>query len=229
MVELGPLLDLTQKIATEGNGPSQFGLSLEDSLTHPLQLGSSIVPLGCHIPCSKVLIDRSEDPHIKAVVEHLLHVQLGHSQLRWRNQVNLHFFEDLQPIGLGVDGPTVKEVPYQSEVQVLSTVVVVLKEGELIQQLLGGVFVSSITCVDEGRLTPQAVTLCVGSATLLKPSTYPFDFAAHNEDGVGVATEGEEGIGVALPFVEGGAITVQFGDLGVVEVCRIAKGLLGTG
>ncbi len=152
VIELGSRLDVFQELLSEGDGASEFGLSLQYPIAHAFQLGSGKVPLVCHLILFKILIDGLEHSHLIPIFAHSLHIGFRHGQLDWGYQVYLDVLEYRQAVGLGVHGPAMEEVSDQGKVQRIAAPVVVLKEGELIQQLLRRMLMLSVPCIDEGGL-----------------------------------------------------------------------------
>ncbi len=98
VVEGSSLLDLGQEFFTKCDGAPKFFLSLENSVSHTLQLRSGEVPLGCHIRLLEVLFNGSEDTNLIDIFHHAVDVDFRHCQLYWSYQIHLNLFEDFQAI-----------------------------------------------------------------------------------------------------------------------------------
>src|SRR6056297_2329829 len=99
-----------------------------------------------------------------------------------------------------MDRAAMKQVSYQGNMQLRIIPVKLFKKTELIQQLLSGMFVFSVTGIDKRRRYGQAVSSGKLPAVIFQPSANPFEFAADDKNAVLVSGERIEGVSIAFLF-----------------------------
>mmetsp|Transcript_40326 Transcript_40326/g.87291 ORF Transcript_40326/g.87291 Transcript_40326/m.87291 type:complete len:279 (+) Transcript_40326:620-1456(+) len=110
------------------------------------------VPDICHIASIfKVLLDRGELPHFKAIGAHPVSVLNRISKDLWGHQIDPHLFEDLQSLHLGMGRAAMCQITHQGEVYRRTVPLVVLQEGKDIHKLADGMGEQAISRVHEGR------------------------------------------------------------------------------
>jgi hypothetical protein len=115
----------------------------------------------------------------------------------------------LEAVGLGVDGAAVEEVAREAEVEVVPVPAELLEEGELVEELLGGVLVLAVARVDEAgaRLSAE---LGVAAQVILEGAADALELGADHEGGAArVAREHLHRVDDGLVLVEGGGGRVE--------------------
>mmetsp|Transcript_23843 Transcript_23843/g.38879 ORF Transcript_23843/g.38879 Transcript_23843/m.38879 type:complete len:280 (-) Transcript_23843:297-1136(-) len=100
----------------------------------------------------KVLLDRGELSHFKAIGAHPVSVLHRISKDRWGHQINPHLFEDLQSLDLGVSRAAMCQITNQGQMYCRTVPLIVLQEGKDVHKLTNGMGEQAISRIHEGRV-----------------------------------------------------------------------------
>mmetsp|Transcript_43578 Transcript_43578/g.123316 ORF Transcript_43578/g.123316 Transcript_43578/m.123316 type:complete len:542 (+) Transcript_43578:215-1840(+) len=226
--ELGLRRQPGDEVPLHRHGLAQLRGLGQHLVPHPLELEPREVPQLRHLLLREVLLDGRELPDPEARRDHPVLVHLRQGQLRGGHEVHLDLPVQLEPVDLGVDSAAVEEVAEQGDVDGGGVPALLLQEAKLVEELLGGVFVTTVASVDEGAAGEPAFQ-GVFADGFLKPRAHALQLRPYHEDALAdrIVAEHLDGVCDGLVLLEGGSLRIKHVDFHTVELGCVSEGLLG--